>query len=280
MLPLLLLTPLLAQEPVPPPPDPARERWNALQKAYTDAPALRLRAVVTIADPEADETEARTLRLAIEADLMRPGAGRILLDGAETGPGDESEPFRILYLGDGESIYQVDETEQLAVREGGAWNECSAMFFLSFLGKSWSGEQVGAERVAFLPAREDQPSWIGIGLTGPDLYGDESTASAWFDDQGALRSFRLPIGGSAALVMEISALETIAEPDPKAFVHAVPEGYEITEPEEPDFGDLEAGLLAVGADAPKADFIGMDDAGFDLASLRGKTVLLNFWFYH
>ena len=36
----------------------------------------------------------------------------------------------------------------------------------------------------------------------------------------------------------------------------------------------------VGDTAPDVTFIGMDDQSFDLASLRGRTVLLNFWFYH
>lgn len=35
-----------------------------------------------------------------------------------------------------------------------------------------------------------------------------------------------------------------------------------------------------GDRAPNVTFLGMDDARFDLASLRGRTVLLNFWFYH
>lgn len=35
-----------------------------------------------------------------------------------------------------------------------------------------------------------------------------------------------------------------------------------------------------GDSAPNVTFIGMDDARFDLASLRGRTVLLNFWFYN
>jgi len=35
-----------------------------------------------------------------------------------------------------------------------------------------------------------------------------------------------------------------------------------------------------GSRAPNVTFIGMDDVRFDLASLRGRTVLLNFWFYN
>ncbi|MHC5211464.1 MAG: TlpA family protein disulfide reductase [Planctomycetota bacterium] len=56
--------------------------------------------------------------------------------------------------------------------------------------------------------------------------------------------------------------------------------------EEPDasmaemMAEMEASLLAVGAKAPDVRLTAMDDREFDLSSLRGKTVLLNFWFFH
>jgi cytochrome oxidase Cu insertion factor (SCO1/SenC/PrrC family) len=40
------------------------------------------------------------------------------------------------------------------------------------------------------------------------------------------------------------------------------------------------GVPRVGDAAPNVTFTGMDGGRFDLASLRGRTVLLNFWFYH
>jgi len=39
------------------------------------------------------------------------------------------------------------------------------------------------------------------------------------------------------------------------------------------------GLLAVGELAPDVTLTGLDDQSFQLSSLRGKTVLLNFWFH-
>lgn len=272
---LLLLAALLAQQPEPAP-NPARERWDALMKSYAGAAALRLRAESVIEDPEADETDALTLRLSVAADLMRPCAGRILLDGEE-GDAEEKESIRVLYLGDGAGVWQVDEEAGKAVKEGDAWSGCSAMFFLSYLGESWSGEKVGAEEVAFLPAREDRPGWIGISLTGPDLFGETATATAWLDERGALRSFSLPLGGTAAIVTTIASLELLAKADAKEFLRPLPEGIEKVEIEMPD---LEADLLAVGAEAPDVALVGMDDAEFRLSSLRGKTVLLNFWFFH
>lgn len=44
--------------------------------------------------------------------------------------------------------------------------------------------------------------------------------------------------------------------------------------------DLEADLVPTGSAAPDVTLIAMDDSEFKLSSLRGKTLLLNFWFYH
>ncbi len=43
---------------------------------------------------------------------------------------------------------------------------------------------------------------------------------------------------------------------------------------------LEASLLAVGSEAPNVVVTTMNDESVRLDSFRGKTVLLNFWFYH
>jgi hypothetical protein len=273
---LLLLAPLL-QEPAAAldQPHPALARWRELQKGFRDAAALRIRSTIVLSDPAAEEADARTLKLQVEAEMMRPSAGSIRIEGAEYGPGDAVEAVHVRYLGDGRRILQVEDESRSAFAECAAWAECSAMFFLSYLGPEWSGDLIGTDEVAFLPAREDRPGWTGIGLTGPDLFGEQATSEAWLDPQGELRSFVLPIGGTAKLVAEIAALERLAEADPKAFVRALPEGYEIAE--EVDF---EAGMLEVGAEAPAVTLIGLDDVEFTLASLRGKTVLLNFWFFH
>ena len=39
-------------------------------------------------------------------------------------------------------------------------------------------------------------------------------------------------------------------------------------------------LLAVGDEAPDVALQRLDGSTFSLSSLRGRTVLLNFWFYH
>ena len=64
------------------------------------------------------------------------------------------------------------------------------------------------------------------------------------------------------------------------FGDSAPEGFEVIETSEQEAPDFEAGLLSVGATAPEVSFTAMDDAQVALASLKGKTVLLNFWFYH
>ena len=46
------------------------------------------------------------------------------------------------------------------------------------------------------------------------------------------------------------------------------------------YAEFERTLLPVGSPAPDVTVIGMDDAPLALSSLRGKTLLVNFWFYH
>jgi len=44
-------------------------------------------------------------------------------------------------------------------------------------------------------------------------------------------------------------------------------------------GTREDALLAVGSAAPDVTLQRLDGPGYPLSSLRGKTVLLNFWFH-
>lgn len=44
--------------------------------------------------------------------------------------------------------------------------------------------------------------------------------------------------------------------------------------------ELEATLLAPGSHAPDVTLTDMDDQDVALSSLRGQTLLINFWFYH
>lgn len=278
MLALLLFAPLL-QEPAPAaPPEPARAAWQKLLASYEKAAAIRLRLRIALEDPAAEETEAMTLRLALTAELLRPNAGRILLEGEAVAAGEEPEPIRELYLGDGTAVYEVDDEAREARAQGQAWSDCEPMFFLTFLGRGWTGESVGAEQIAFLPAREDHPDWTGLALTGLDLFGEEGTSTAWLDAGGALQSFTIPVGGSAVLVATVESLELLAEADPKDFIRPLPEGYEVIAAA-PSI-TLDGDLLPVGAAAPDVRLIGMDDVEFSLSSLAGKTVLLNFWFFH
>lgn len=45
-------------------------------------------------------------------------------------------------------------------------------------------------------------------------------------------------------------------------------------------GGHDGALLAVGAPAPDVSLQRLDGSSYSLSSLRGRTVLLNFWFYH
>ena len=77
-------------------------------------------------------------------------------------------------------------------------------------------------------------------------------------------------------------VELLKEVEAETYLGALPEGYESFEEMagEDAGGDINDSLLAVGLDAPNVTFTNLSDQEVSLESLEGKTVLMNFWFYH
>lgn len=75
--------------------------------------------------------------------------------------------------------------------------------------------------------------------------------------------------------MEISGFTTTPAVGDDTFAFKPPEGATVMDPN----SDYEASLLAAGADAPDFEAPDLDDKKLKLSSLKGKVVLLNFWFY-
>lgn len=76
-------------------------------------------------------------------------------------------------------------------------------------------------------------------------------------------------------VQDVKAFTTSPKLADDAFAFAPPEGATESNPN----ADLEESLLAAGADAPDFEAPDLDDKKLKLSSLKGKVVLLNFWFY-
>jgi peroxiredoxin len=82
---------------------------------------------------------------------------------------------------------------------------------------------------------------------------------------------KIPGGGELRYDMIFDRCVALPDAKPEDYKTLVPAGYkQATSPE--------SSLLVVGAEAPNVQFTDVDGNKFDLESLRGKTVLLNFWF--
>ena len=78
------------------------------------------------------------------------------------------------------------------------------------------------------------------------------------------------------VVFEYAAIDLAPKFAEDAFVFKPPKGAKESVP---DTG-LEKSLLAVGAEAPDFEALDLDGKPVKLSEFKGKTVLLNFWFYY
>lgn len=290
MLATLLLIGAQSPPAATPAPSPAEARWLALQERLTAAAAFSIEAELTLRQPsiEGDE-EQEVMRLQFTARVARPGAGSAHISGSF--PSEEEsgarEEFALQYLGTREGVYFADPQQELAIWEAEAWSSSQFGVFLPFLGPSWCAESFDPHSFTMLPADADLAGWTGVRIEGEDAFEMPGTLDLWYDVEGGLRRVLVHQPENANMEIQISAFETVLEADPEAYFAVLPEDWEVmsmdelmAEEESGGVGAFEDSLLAIGAQAPDVTLIGMDDVEFTLASLQGKTVLLNFWFFH
>ena len=110
--------------------------------------------------------------------------------------------------------------------------------------------------------------------------GASTEYKIWTDEKKAVIRFTTTYADEgeepSTQEMEVAGFTTSPAVAGDAFAFSPPEGSTVMDT---GGGDLEASLLAVGADAPDFEAPGLDDAKFKLSSLKGKVVLLNFWFH-
>ena len=184
-------------------------------------------------------------------------------------------------LGDGETFWQVDHGDNTAlVMEGMSLDHLAGGIPFAPLATWCSGEISEGE------ATFSRNLFGGSTLT----LKEEGLATTYRFQGRTLTSATLAPGEAMAAFMptlEISNIKvTLPEKaDPADYAASPPEGYEVESmdlvfEEEDEEGGMEAGLVELGSTAPTVDLIDLDTGSFALESLRGKTVLLNFWFYH
>lgn len=122
------------------------------------------------------------------------------------------------------------------------------------------------------------------GMAGWSWASPEGDVECWMKD-GVPVSIKIEQknGDTVMQRMQFSfaKVELLKEVDASTYLGKLPDGYASFEEMAGDASDdINGGLLAVGSDAPNVTFTDMNDLEVSLESLEGKTVLMNFWFYH
>ena len=172
------------------------------------------------------------------------------------------EPFDMEVVGTGEKLFLLNHVDKTIQPGPAEWQN----FFSMYLMRTWGA---GA------------PEVDGVTLTEAD--GLRRLAIEWGGQTETLvvdKEGRIVAGearGPGPLVKHVfKRFEARSDVDPKTYAAKIPDGYATFDP----FAEMNASLLEVGAAAPDVSVTGMDDKVMKLADLKGKTVVLNFWFFH
>ena len=274
-----LLAALLLQEPVPEP--SAAEKYLAsMQATLAKAPALHLSATAAMSVSMGEEVMPMgTINFDIH--FARPLNGWATMEGAILIMGMKEEISNSFLL-DGEAIWVADHQQQTLIDVGSDFGEFAQGLPGLDFAAWWMGVEVGDSELELLEDAEGHP-----GLTGLKISGDDSESITWFDPKG------IPVSGTVvpddgamgmpSFELSFANVEMPAKIKLEDYAVELPEDYAIVDMDEmlaPDPDDWNKNLRAVGDQAPEVSFIGMDDVESKLSAYRGKTVLLNFWFYH
>ncbi|MFQ5422549.1 MAG: TlpA family protein disulfide reductase [Phycisphaerae bacterium] len=271
-----------AQDPAPKRADSADSKqaealYARMIRLYAGAQAIHIEADV-VDTIQGTKPTVKKGRLSIRATRPLHGTFR-----RELGIGEGRVVVHL--VADGERVTFLDDAGKTFLDCGDSFSMFCDLLKLDAL-YAWAGRKVlPPSRLTALPTNKD-----GADLRGIAVQGVEFRQELWLDRTGRLvRASVIPEGEAPgarsrrryAVSRDDYTFTTMtlkSKADPKDYAARIPEGYHPME--DPNTEDTRADLLAVGMAAPTAILIDMKDAALPLASFRGKTVLLNFWFYH
>jgi hypothetical protein len=255
---VLLLWPgaAAAEEPAA---DPARKLLDELVAKMKAAKGLDLVCKVVQKLESGDDTQEQ--RIESEVHVAKPLRGSIRIRG---------EAFDMEVVGTGTGLTMLDHTRKSIVDtgDGEAWE---AQFPDIFLFHAWCGETPEIKSLALSGEAAGRKLTIKWG---------EYTETVVVDAGGKVVSCTVVSEsdeGTTTFSYAFSRFDTPADADPAKYDKKLPEGYDAAAD---PFEEMNASLLAVGAAVPDVTVTGMDGTEIKLADLEGKTVLLNFWFFH
>jgi hypothetical protein len=182
-------------------------------------------------------------------------------------------------LGTAEGVYMAEHDTKMLEGPMGLDEMGDPMMELEPFASFMTGKTTIPAGLKMLPTDDAH-----AGMQGWSWTGDQGEVHAWLK-KGIPVSIKIDMKEGETLMQRVSfnfsKVELVKEVEAKTYIAKLPKDYGSFEDESvgADAG-LEAGLLAVGAKAPNVVMTNMQDKEVSLASLQGKTVLLNFWFFH
>ncbi len=261
---------------------PGMAWFQKFEKQWSSATGIRLEVSANLTLTMQD-TKMPLGTLDLDLLFAKPLHGRMDMQGKIDFMG-QSQEISMSSCADGETLWMVDHEEKSAIPMGDDFSSNGEILpgFVPLL--IWDGEDIQVKEVNMVQDEKTHP-----GLRGLHLLSEEGESTLWFDSKNNLKHCSVASGGMGEPEMEISvtSLEWLSKKqvDLQALAQSPPEDYEVMDMEVAFGGgeeeDFTKDLLPVGKAVPAStSFIRMDDTQADFASLRGKTVLVNFWFYH
>ncbi|KAA3611819.1 MAG: hypothetical protein DWQ01_06965 [Planctomycetota bacterium] len=257
-------------------PDPGLDRYRAVLAKYQKAKALEMdfHLRFTPLQEEKEEAGEEMNDFKVSMRVMRGAAGHIQMS-------EPSQSMEFTLAGDGEGVFMLDHERKIKMPIGEDFSMIGEMVPLAPM-VAWIGEAPKEPKeIEVLPGPEEFPI-----LTGLRFQEGANQQTLWLTpDNRVIAAFFIQDQGEAypkvRYDLQFSSVRLLDEAEVEDFAYDIPEEYE--QPDESEFAgeqSFEASLLAVGSEAPEVEFSDLGGASFDLASLKGKTVLLNFWFRH
>lgn len=256
------LLPALLQESAA---DPARARYDALAAQWRKPAAVEVKIELVAITPGEDGEEGSVERSTLEYRIARPLHGTVKMTSEEQGT------FEL--VADGEHLYFLNHEEKQYMEIGQDWSAA----FLEFIHPLhvWADAELSApEGIEWLPADAARGAASGYQFA----VEEQGAHTVWLDAAGRPLAMHIEMpGGDGRIELKVAQWNAHDSVDLAQWTGKLPEGYETFAFEQPDF---DASLLAVGVEAPNVTMTDMGGQAVTMADLKGKTVLLNFWFRH
>ena len=228
-------------------------------------------------------------RSSVEAHLLKPMSGWVRIEGEGAGAGG-GEKIDITFVGDGKNFWLLDHSRKQRIKTGKGFKNLEMFlphfspleFWLEPRGDEFSGNDETSwpsGSIEFAP-----PNKIFAGLIGLSFAVDKGWETLWLDDEDALKAFTWRTDPEKGRHIEVAMTEIdLSQPDkvsPEDYKSEIPETYQLVDLEARKADSLTASFLSVGSKAPSVAFKDVSGRATTLEDFLGRTVLLNFWFYH